>query len=593
MAPAEILCILQGPTQALHTIDDPNSEDQADEEDSNKLEQATDMVVFFISEAILANSPQVPIKMHKCQFIAILDSGSEVNLMSERVYEKLIETGLQVPTLPVEGVVLVTAFGRRSKRIRRQALIEFSMGRDVFETIVLVAPQLNSDVILGCQFLREHGVTINFRSETFTYVRDGETREQMFAPRDTLQGACSSDNGEVPEPNKPRSRSPGQRPIHQPADCGTPHPPSRAADYCNGLLTQPTAYGREAAQGNRHGLRIEPGPLDPTRNQEFPDPDSRCSQLITRGEWAPTSEAAWNSRPRSSVTASLCATPPPELEVNSGETALLLGQPIPKPKNPSPDPRSLQEADLRSLVEQVDNLSNPERDALYQVLVRYKEHMTTRPGKCKLFTYRFQVEADKPIIGYSRPIPYALRPAVREQIQQMLADDVIEISSSPILNPLTVVRKPSGDIRICVDARRVNQFTIADHERTPPMNELLQRFHGAKFFTSLDLSSAYLQIELDEDSRKYTAFLSESTVYQYKCVPYGFRNSLPAFVRAIKLALGGSNLEGVASYVDDLLIHAPTMEDTLSDKIWKAYARIKVRADRRNEKPDGSLSSTS
>jgi hypothetical protein len=131
-------------------------------------------------------------------------------------------------------------------------------------------------------------------------------------------------------------------------------------------------------------------------------------------------EAAWKSRPRSSVTASLCATPPPELEVNSVETAMLQSQPIPKPKNPSPDPRSLQEADLRSLVEQVDNLSIPERDALYQVLLRYKEHMTARPGKCKLFIYRFQVEADKPIIGYTRPIPYALRPAVREQIQRML-----------------------------------------------------------------------------------------------------------------------------------------------------------------------------
>jgi hypothetical protein len=157
--------------------------------------------------------------------------------------------------------------------------------------------------------------------------------------------------------------------------------------------------------------------------------------------------------------------------------------------------------------------------------------MTARPGKCKLFTYRFQVEADRPIVGYSRPIPYALRPAVREQIQQMLDNDIIEVSSSPILNPLTVVRKPSGDIRVCGDARRVNQFTIADHERTPPMNELLQRFHGAKVFTSTDLSSAYWQIELDEDSRKYTAFMSESTVYQYKSVPYGFRNSLPAFVK--------------------------------------------------------------
>ena len=161
------------------------------------------------------------------------------------------------------------------------------------------------------------------------------------------------------------------------------------------------------------------------------------------------------------------------------------------------------------------------------------------------------MEADKPIIGFSRPIPFALRPAVRAQINQMLADDIIEVSTSPVLNPLTVVTKKGGDVRICLDARKVNQFTVPDHERTSPINELLQRFNGARYFTSLDLSSAYLQIELHEASRRYTAFLFDSTVYQYKRVPYGFRNSLPAFVRAIKLALGGANLENVVTYIDD------------------------------------------
>jgi hypothetical protein len=50
---------------------------------------------------------------------------------------------------------------------------------------------------------------------------------------------------------------------------------------------------------------------------------------------------------------------------------------------------------------------------------------------------------------------------------------------------------------------------------TPTWQELLQRFNGASHVTSLDLSSAYLQVELHEQSRKYTAFLSDSTVYQY------------------------------------------------------------------------------
>ncbi|XP_033608779.1 nucleoporin nup211-like [Cryptotermes secundus] len=309
---------------------------------------------------------------------------------------------------------------------------------------------------------------------------------------------------------------------------------------------------------------------------------TQCAISCAPMECVLASEAACISSPRSRVPASLNASPTYELEVNSVETALPHGQPIPNPKPSFPDPRSLQAADLHSLVEQVTDLSTAERSDLYQVLFRYREHMTTRPGKCKLFIYKFQVDTDRPIVGHSRPIPFALRPAVREQIRQMLVDDIIEYSNSPILNPLTVVSKEGGDIRICVDARRVNEVTIPDHERTPPMNELLQRFHGAKYFTSLDLSSTYSQVELHEDSRKYTAFTSESTVYQYKRVPYGFRNSLPAFVRAIKVTLG-TDLENVVSYVEDILIHSPTIKDhlrhldTVLDKLTKAGFTINAK----------------
>jgi hypothetical protein len=105
----------------------------------------------------LANSPQVEVQLlNKFKFTAIFDSGSEVHRLSERIYKELIETGVDIPILPVEGVVLVTASGRRAKRTRRQALLEFSIGRDVFEAILLISPQLNNDDIFGCQFLLEH-----------------------------------------------------------------------------------------------------------------------------------------------------------------------------------------------------------------------------------------------------------------------------------------------------------------------------------------------------------------------------------------------------------------------------------------------------
>jgi hypothetical protein len=88
------------------------------------------------------------------------------------------------------------------------------------------------------------------------------------------------------------------------------------------------------------------------------------------------------------------------------------------------------------------------------------------------------------IVGYSRPIPFAVRPAIREQIKQMLQDNILEIRNSPFLNPLSVVYKEDKKIRIRVDARRVNQHTVPDRERTAPLQELLQKFEGAQFMST-------------------------------------------------------------------------------------------------------------
>jgi hypothetical protein len=71
------------------------------------------------------------------------------------------------------------------------------------------------------------------------------------------------------------------------------------------------------------------------------------------------------------------------------------------------------------------NINGTQKERLFQVLVKYLGYMTARPGKCNLFKYNFQVEADCPIFGYSRPIPFFVRPAVSEQIIQMVSDDIL------------------------------------------------------------------------------------------------------------------------------------------------------------------------
>jgi hypothetical protein len=157
------------------------------------------------------------------------------------------------------------------------------------------------------------------------------------------------------------------------------------------------------------------------------------------------------------------------------------------------DVRALSARDLRKKVNESNKLSHEQKESLFHMLSKYRAHFTSKPGLYNIFEYEFEVQCSEPIVGHTRTIPFSVRPAVREQIRQMMADNVLEISTSSHVNPLTVVLSDGKAPGICVDARKVNRYTLPNRARVPPIQELLQQFHGSKFITSIDLSSAFLQ----------------------------------------------------------------------------------------------------
>jgi hypothetical protein len=159
------------------------------------------------------------------------------------------------------------------------------------------------------------------------------------------------------------------------------------------------------------------------------------------------------------------------------------------------------------------------------------------------------------------PIPFLLQREVREQIEEMVKNDILEISHSPYVNPLTIIQRKAKPVRICVDARQVNKQMVPDRTKTRPAHELLQRFHGAKYISSIDLNNAFLQIPLEESSRIWTAFNFEGQTYQFTRVPFGFHNSLASFIRALQLVLGLDSTGCVINYVDDIIVNSNTYEE--------------------------------
>ena len=178
-----------------------------------------------------------------------------------------------------------------------------------------------------------------------------------------------------------------------------------------------------------------------------------------------------------------------------------------------------------STAESLTILSCDERDIFYKLLLKYKSIFSDRPGCTIIDTHRIKLINKNPIINKSYPVPYALRNTVAECLNEMLESKVIERATSPHCNPLRIVKKADGKIRVCLDARNLNKFVDDDNEAPPLIADLMQKFY-----------SSYYQIELHEESRSLSAFLFNGITYQFTRVPFGLKTAGSAFIRAFSLA---------------------------------------------------------
>ena len=95
----------------------------------------------------------------------------------------------------------------------------------------------------------------------------------------------------------------------------------------------------------------------------------------------------------------------------------------------------------------------------------------------------------------------------------------------------------------------------------PSISDNLHNFGKVKFFTELDLAKGYWQIELDIESRKYTAFATKYGLMEFTVMPFGLSTASASFVRLMRKILAG--LENVSCYIDNILIFSQTWDEHL------------------------------
>ena len=212
-------------------------------------------------------------------------------------------------------------------------------------------------------------------------------------------------------------------------------------------------------------------------------------------------------------------------------------------------------------------LDDPKRDQLLQVLLKYRGAiaLNNEPlGKTNVVTHTINLkENTNPIYIPAYRIPASQKPLVEKYIQDMIDQGVIEISDSPYNFPIFLVPKKSGNnFRVVVDYRQLNKLVIPNRYPLPILSDVLQSIgEGNNYFTILDLLSGYYQIELDPNSKKYTAFSTHSGHYHYKRTPMGLSTSANIFQTLINIVFNGLLGDKIFAYLDDIILVSRTFEE--------------------------------
>ena len=207
------------------------------------------------------------------------------------------------------------------------------------------------------------------------------------------------------------------------------------------------------------------------------------------------------------------------------------------------------------------DLSNAEKQQVKQVLGEVEELFSDTIGQTNIAHHKIDTGDNPPIRQRARRMPYAFREESNKQIEDMLEKGIISPSTSPWASPIVLVRKKSGDLRFCIDYRRLNQITRNDADPLPRVDDLLDAVGNAKYFTTLDLKSGYWQIPVHPDDREKTAFVTHGGLYEFNRMPFGLATAPATFQRAMELALAGLTYSICLCYLDDIIIFSDSIAE--------------------------------
>ena len=243
--------------------------------------------------------------------------------------------------------------------------------------------------------------------------------------------------------------------------------------------------------------------------------------------------------------------------------------------------RSLFQLDQNPLLKDPKDLAK-----LLAVLIRNYEVFSHdgEYGRTDVIKHDIQlVPGARPIRCANRPVNPALEENLKRQVLKWLKHGVVEPAQSPWAFPLVPVKKksPSGEMKIrwCIDYRKLNAVTVPDAYSIGDPNHNLAQLSRSTVFSTIDASGAFHQISIEENKREMTAFSTPFGQFQFCQMPFGVINGPSTYARLISRVLEGIPPSIALGYVDDVLVHARTLDEHADglDRVLTAHRKAGLR----------------
>ena len=198
----------------------------------------------------------------------------------------------------------------------------------------------------------------------------------------------------------------------------------------------------------------------------------------------------------------------------------------------------------------------------------FKRELTPQPARLEPFHIELKDGGTLPRTDKIRNRTPLMRETIEREVEQLLAQGLIEPSSSDRCSQVHLVKKSDRTWRFCIDYRDLNAMTKSDSYPLPRIDAIVPRLANHKWYSIIDLRKGYFQLSLADDSKEISAFITHHGTFQWRRIPMGAKNATAFFQRQMRTKVLRGGEEFTEVYVDDIIIFSKTEREHWEHITW-------------------------